>query len=32
MAEFDDLYGWESEDDEPLDVYEQDAREHLRPF
>jgi hypothetical protein len=32
MAGYDDLYGWHSEDDHPLDAYEHDAREHLRPF
>ena len=32
MTDYDDLYGWHSTDDQPFDVYELDAREHLRPF
>lgn len=32
MTDYNDLFGWQSTDDESLDVYEKDAREHLRPF
>ena len=32
MTDYDDLYGWRSTDDQSFDVYEKDAREHLRPF
>lgn len=32
MNNYDDLYGWRSADDQPLDLYEKDAREHLKPF
>ena len=32
MTDYDDLYGWENTDDQPVDIYEKDAREQLRPF
>ena len=32
MTNYDDLYGWQTTNDQPSDVYEKDARERLRPF
>jgi len=32
MTDYNDLYGWQNTKDLPADVYEKDAREHLRPF
>src|SRR5678816_4019803 len=32
MTDYDDLYGWQTTNDQHLDIYEKDAREHLRPF
>jgi len=32
MANYDDLYGWRGGEDQVLDAYEKDARDHLRPF
>src|SRR5580765_4418234 len=32
MANYDGLYGWRGGEDQVLDAYEKDARDHLRPF